>query len=402
MSVRVRCRSCQAAFVTSDDQVGQTVNCPKCDAPQLVRAPKVDESTDPPLAPMKAQSAAPVSDAGSSIFLPKDKKAGKKEPGKSRSLLWAALLLVPIAVAVGLIVYPWSKRPRTMVEGTAYDYLDALARGDNEAVNRLGVVEEPPAIRSFRGLERDQASNARTKGDFTAIGRLHRSIEKKFVYDAKTGRFTPKDPLGPAAETLDALHDAKAKAEKDGTYKKMASGDPEEQMQAAIDFGGVFTKLSEGILSPKKLIPSYRMLVEGAKPPLTGPELALALDYAAHREVWDALLKRPFPTLKAQGPFQFEKAELTASVTDKLASSGDPPTTVRLRLVRFRMDAIDTGWKVVAARRVKGPSDPFEPELDPDPAPVRPEPPSPGDLPKPSPGEIAIPPELIPGDLPRR
>ena len=132
-------------------------------------------------------------------------------------------------------------------------------------------------------------------------------------------------------------------------------------MQAAIDFGGVFAKLSEGILSPKKLIPSYRMLVQGAKPPLTGPELALALDYARHRESWDALLKRPFPTLKADGPFVFEKAEVTAEVQDKLASSGDPPTTLRLKLVRFRMDAIDTGWKVVSARRVT-PGVPDEPE----------------------------------------
>jgi len=402
MSVRLRCRNCQAAFVTSDDQVGQTVNCPKCDSPQVVRAPKADESSDRPLTRIKAPTATPAADAGSSIFLPKDGKAKKQEPGKSRVLLWAALLLIPLVVAAGLIAYPWSKRPKTMVEGTAFDYLEALAKGDAEAVNRLGVVEDPPSIRSFRDLKRDEAANGRTKGDFAAIGRLHRSIEKKFVYDANNGRFTPKDPLGPAAETLDALHDAKAKAEKDGTYTKMASGDPEEQMQAAIDFGGVFTRLSEGILSPKKLIPSYRMLVEGAKPPLTGPELALALDYAAHREVWDALLKRPFPTLKAQGPFQFEKAELTASVRDKLASSGDPPTTVRLRLVRFRMDAIDTGWKVVAARRVKGPNDPFEPEVETEPTTPAPEPASPGNPSKASPGEIALPPDLIPGDSPRR
>ena len=287
-----------------------------------------------------------------------------------------------------------------MVEGAAYDYLQALVKGDEETVNRLGVVEDPPSIRSFRDLKRDNAiANPRTKGDFTPIARLHRSIEKKFDYDPRSGRFTPKDALGTAAAVLDAGHDAKARMEKDGTYNKMASGDPEEAMQAAIDFGGVFAKLSEG-LSPQKLIPSYRMLVENAKPPLTGPELALAMDYAAHREVWDALLKRPFPTLKAQGPFQFEKAELTATVRDKLASSGDPPTTVRLRLVRFRMDAIDTGWKVVAARRVK-PGEPFEPEVEPEPTTTSPtpEPASPGDLPRPSPGELAIPPDLIPKDL---
>ena len=125
MSIRLRCRSCQAAFVTSDDQVGQTVKCPKCDAPQVARAPKVDEDTGPTLSRIKAPSAAPA-DAGSSIFLPKDKKAKKnQEAGGSKALLYAGLLVIPIVIVAGLIAYPWSRRPKTMVEGTAYDYLQA-------------------------------------------------------------------------------------------------------------------------------------------------------------------------------------------------------------------------------------------------------------------------------------
>ena len=342
MSLRLRCRSCQTAFVTND-AVGQTVTCPKCDAPQVVPAtkPSAGASADPPpLTRMKAPSTT-VADTGGSIFLPKDKKKARsnKEPGKSSVGLWAALILIPVVIVVVLVSWPKNRRPTTMVEGAAYDYLQALSTGDSEAANRIGVVEEPPAIRAFSGLKRDKEVDSKSKGSFATIAKLHRSIDKKFDYDPKIGRFTPKNPLGAAAETLDALHDAKDKAEKDGTYKKMASGDPEEQMQAAIDFGGVFSKLSDGILNPKRLIPSYKMLVQNAKPPLTGTELALAMDYANHREVWDALLKRPFPTLKADGPFQFEKAEITANVTDKLASSGDPPTPIRLRLVRFRMDA---------------------------------------------------------------
>jgi len=406
MSLRLRCPNCQATFVTND-AVGQTVTCPKCDAPQVVAAPgppSTGPADPPPLSRIEAPAApAPstANDAGGSTFLPKDKRAKAAGPGKSRAGLWVAASSIAALAAGVLIAWPsisrwWDPRPRTMVEGAAYDYLQALAKGDSEAAGRIGVVAEPPAIRSFRDLERDDAANDRVKGSFAPIARLHRSIETKFVYDPNNGRFTPKDPLGPAAETLDALHDAKAKAEKDGTYRKMASGDPEEQMQAAIDFGGVFTRLSEGILSPKRLIPSYKSLVRGAKPPLTGPELALALDYATHREVWDALLKRPFPTLKADGPFQFEKAELTAGVVDKLGSAGDPPSTLRLRLVRFRMDSIDTGWRVVAARRV-APGGKFEPEVEEEPAPE-----TPADPPRPSPGESPAGPGLIPGDSPGR
>ena len=398
MSLRLRCRSCQAAFVVQDDQAGQAVTCPKCDtrqvAPKAKTAP-LPEAEAEPVAPMLKRMPAPATAAPSargdaSIFVPTQ----PREPKKSRKGLWIGLVAVA-ALASGLLVaWPsirdWlDPRPKGMVEGVAYDYLQALAKGDTEAERRLGTVQEPPSIRSFRDLERDKARDSRTKGTFAPIARLHRQIEKKFDYDARNGRFTPKDQLGPAAEVLDSIHEAKAKAEKDRTYEKMASGDPEEQMQAAIDFGSVLSKLSETTLSPKRLIPSYKMLVQGARPPLDGPELALALDYGRHLEAWDLLLKRPFPSLKSDGPFQYEKAEVTASALDKLASSGDPPAMLRLKLVRFRMDGIDTGWKVVSARRIT-PGVPDEPEDEdgPEPeTPAEPAQPSPGEVP-PSPGAL--------------
>ena len=68
--------------------------------------------------------------------------------------------------------------------------------------------------------------------------------------------------------------------------------------------------------------------------------------------IWDSLLKRSFLTLKADGPFIYERARVNAMATDRLASLGDPPSRIRLELVRFRLEGIDTGWKVVTARRV--------------------------------------------------
>jgi DNA-directed RNA polymerase subunit RPC12/RpoP len=393
MSLRLRCRSCQAAFVTSKDQVGQSVECPKCGAPQVVPRPRPIEGSstveEPTLKRMKAPTPSAPPPGRSSVFIKSDKKKAEKEP--ANKALWAVMVLIPVLVVGGFVAWPairdWlDPRPKTVVEGAAYDYLMALKKGDEAEVARLGVVEEPPAIRSFRDLKRDKPRDSQTKGEFKTIARLHRSIEKQFVYDPKIGRFTPKNPLGLAAKALDAGHEAKAKMEKDKTYEKMASGDPDEAMDAAIAFGGELAKFGD-ILNSKTVIPSYKMLVEGAKPPLVDPERALALDYARHRESWDGLLKRPFPTLKADGPFVFEKAEVTAQVQDKLGSSGDPPTTLRLKLVRFRLDAIDTQWKVVSARRVK-PGMPDEPEDEEGPEPeVTPEPvkPSPGEIPS-SPG----------------
>lgn len=95
------------------------------------------------------------------------------------------------------------------------------------------------------------------------------------------------------------------------------------------------------------------MLVESSKPPLSEDAKALALEVAEAPKDWDALLGRSFWTLKPDGPFIYEEAEVTATARDRLASLGDPPTRLRLELVRFRLEGIDTGWKVVAARRVR-------------------------------------------------
>ncbi len=151
---------------------------------------------------------------------------------------------------------------------------------------------------------------------------------------------------------LDVAQAAKDEAEKSGLYKKMQSGDPNDLFDSAEQLGKVFTKLAEGALSPKKLLPTYRMLVLEAKPPLPDDAKSLALEVSAAPNDWAALLKRSFHTLKADGPFILEHAEVNATATDRLASSGDPPTRLSLTLVRFRLEAIDSGWKVVSVRRL--------------------------------------------------
>ena len=48
------------------------------------------------------------------------------------------------------------------------------------------------------------------------------------------------------------------------------------------------------------------MLVESAKPPLPEEAKVLALEVAGSMKDWSGLLKRPFQTLKADGPFIYE------------------------------------------------------------------------------------------------
>jgi hypothetical protein len=381
MSIRLKCRACQAAFVIADDQAGLRVTCPKCAAKQMAPSQSLHTPGSSADAAPPAPDPAPPSE--SSVFVPSDTPA---RAGRWRKLVLGVLMLLVVGSVATLVGWPalrrwWNPIPPDPVEAAAVAYLRALSDGDYAAAQRLGTPEDPPAIRSYRDVRRQAESNRTIKGSFAPIAALHARIEQKFEYDPAIGRFKIKDPLGPAAETLDTLHDAKAKAEQEELYTKMASGNPNDVFDAAEGLGRAMAKLSEGALAPKNLMPTYRQLVLDSKPPLTSGAAALALDYAAHQRTWDGLLKRPFPTLHADGPFVFERAVVTATVRDRLASLGDPPSALRLELVRFQLEGIDTGWKVVSARRPGALPEP--PAAEPERPAVKPAPP------RRSPGEAA-------------
>jgi hypothetical protein len=268
-------------------------------------------------------------------------------------VLLAGLIAAVLAAVAVLVFWPQVKqRSADPVERVAESFLQAISHGDVPAQRQLSTIDEPPSIRSFQNVKRNRSGSRTVKGSFAPLARLHWRIESEFAYDPAIGRFTPKQPLGAAAEALDLVHAAKEKAEKSGIYEKMASGDPNDIFDAAENFGKVFTQLAEGALAPKKILPTYKMLVDDAKPPIPAGEKELASAVADDPKTWDSLLKRPFHTLKPDGPYIFERAEVNAQVTDKLASLGDPPTTLRLSLIRFRLEGIDTEWRVTAARRV--------------------------------------------------
>ncbi|MGO9466152.1 MAG: hypothetical protein ACLQIB_02755 [Isosphaeraceae bacterium] len=291
-------------------------------------------------------------DEARSVYVP----SGEPPVRRSHRWWWILLSLFGLAALGSVaVMVAWPRiNPRRLdpIEQVAESYLKALAQSDAEAARRLSTIDEPPGIRSVRTVARDRRGSHTIKGSFAPLGQLHARIEAEYLYDTSAGRFTPKNALGAAAETLDALHAAKEDAEKSGMYKKMQSGDPDDIFDSAEQLGKVFTKLAEGALAPKRILPTYQMLVESSKPPVPDDAKALALEVAKSPKDWDALLKRPFHSLKPDGPFLYERAEVTATVMDKLASLGDPPSKLRLTLVRFRLEGIDTTWKVVSARRI--------------------------------------------------
>ncbi len=346
MSLRVRCTSCRTVFLTPIDQPGATVECPKCGARH-----RLPQSAEPVGTPRPQAPSALASTPSASVFV-----ASSESQTRSSRRRWfvglAGLAVVVLAGLAALVLWPRLKpRPIDPVERVAEEYLQSLIKGDETAQRRWSTIKEPPAIRSFQKIHRDRSRNRTVKGSFAPLARLHSRIESEFTYDPAIARFTPKNPLGAAGETLDAVHAAKEKAEKSGIYEKMASGDPNDIFDAAENFGKVFTQLAEGALAPKKILPTYKLLVADARPPIPPAQKELAT-HVANPKTWDTLLRRPFHTLKADGPFIFERAEVDAEVADQLASLGDPPPTLRLSLVRFRLEGIDTGWRITSARRV--------------------------------------------------
>jgi hypothetical protein len=355
MSQRVRCKNCQTAFLTTEVRPGQPVDCPKCGARHRIPeiAPREEE--------VLPDAEEPIDSAPANVFVPSDDVQARARK-RRRLIVLGSLAILILAGVAALVAWP-KVQPRKLdaVEKVAEGYLNALTKGDAEAQRRLSTVEEPPAIRSFQDVRHGRERDRTVKGSFAPLAALHARIDREFNFDPAIGRFTPKNPLGAAAETLDAVQAAKEEAQKSGIYEKMASGDPDDIFDAAENFGKVFTKLAEGVLAPKKILPTYKMLVDDAKPPIAPAAKELATHVAEHPKEWDALLRRPFHTLKPDGPFLFDQAEVDVKVTDRLASLGDPPTTLRLNLVRFRLEGIDTGWRVISARRIL----PGEPEESP-------------------------------------
>ena len=347
MSIRLTCPSCHAAFLTADDRLGQSVECPKCGAEQVVPTTVLASPTEA------------TAGAEATVWVARDDPQDDERP-RRRLLGPIVLVLLPLVVLSLLVAWPRirglgrpeaPKTPRDPVEQVATTYLEALVAGNPLVLDQLGTIAEPPAIRSFGSPRHDQGADRDVRGSFAPIAALHARIDEDYTFDPKLGRFQPRNPLGPAAETLDALHAAKAKMEREKVYEKMASADLDEVVDSVTAFGKVFSDMAVGTLAPAKLLPTYAQLVEQSRPTLPPDARELALDYAANLASWDALLKRPFLTLKADGPFHLERAEVTAPALNALGSSGDPPITLRLTLTRFRLEGIDTGWKVTAARR---------------------------------------------------
>ena len=316
MSIRLKCRSCQTAFVIADDQAGGRVTCPKCG----VRA-----GSHPPAAARAQAAAAAARRAAGTVGLCRRRRAaaagtapqarpGRPDVARGRGRRRGGRLAVLEALVASDPARPGRGRGRRLPPGPGRRRLRGgpPARDGRRAPRDPVLPRRPPPA---RGRPRDQGVVRADGGAARPDRREVRVRSRDRPVHAPRTRWDRRPRRSTRSTT------PRPRPSRTGSTRRWPAATPTTSSTPPRDWAGPFAKLAEGVLAPKKLIPTYKQLVHDAKPPLPADAAELALDFAAHRETWDALLKRPFPTLKADGPFIFERAEVTATVRDRLASS---------------------------------------------------------------------------------
>lgn len=371
MNVRLKC-SCGARFATGKELRGQIVRCPKCR--KTLRVPQSSSATeqepiefqteDEPevVAPAVATAPAPVAEPpaaeSSSRWQPHERpkpERVREGTGVLRWILLILLVIVPIGAVGVLVALPYfrTKDPREVV---AEQYLDAVRRKDFAEAGRLSVLvsEHPRNITRVEHIANADADARPLRGSFAGLRQFHTEILQKYTYNESRGRFEPNDPLGVGLDALSNLEQLKKKAEEktkttDAPPKRYLN--PEDKL--LDDVIGTYSAIGElakgagGLLSSGSLGPKYEDLLNQTSVPLSDAERQLAALYARDPSKWKRLLDdRPFLDLPDLGEFELYDIEMVATIRTEGQSLGEPGRPIRLRLIRFTLGSIDTGWRV--------------------------------------------------------
>ncbi len=376
MDIRLKC-SCGAPFFVSEAMRGRAVACPKCKGKVRVPPQPVAASarravpaaaTSASAAPVKfvaadpselkespPQSVAPAEPEPQTAWHSHAVAKASDEPRGAgwKWLLLLLILLVPVGIVGTLIALPYfeKKDPR---EAVAERYLQAVRRDDWDTATRLSVLTTHPRLTGVERVGQPERESPAVRGKFQGLAAFHAETLKQYTYNSDRGRFAPKDELGLGLGVLSQLEQAKKKAEAkvaenqaDPARKRKS---PEDQMldDALANYGAIGDLASNvgGLLSSQKLGPTYEDLLKQTKVPLTDAEQSLAAHYLRDPAKWDRLLGRSFLDLPDLGEFTLEEVELLASIRTEGQSHGEPGRPIKLRLVRFTMGSIDTGWRV--------------------------------------------------------
>ncbi|GEM_PF-5090812 len=372
MNIRLKCR-CGARFLVSDQMLGRAVKCPKCakgvrvpetvlvgtdDAEPVVAVPRPEPVLASPTTPVEPSAGTASTDAVAT-WQP-HARADREAAGGAgwwKWLLMLLVLLVPVGVVGTLVVWPMLQ-PKDPREVIARQYLDAIRREDWATANRLSVLTAHPRLTGVERVALSERQFPVLRGKFLGLAEFHARIDKQYRWNPDRGRFEPKDELGLGLGVLSELEKAKKKVEAEAAAanaeSKRKHKNPEDQLLDSViarySAIGDLAQNAGGLLSSQKLGPTYEDLLAGTDVQLSDAERQLALHYKDNAAKWDQLLQRSFLTLPGNMDFEFYEVEIQATIRTEGLSFGDPGRPLTLRLIRFVMGSIDTGWRVWEAK----------------------------------------------------
>ena len=307
MSVRSAAGSCQAAFVTSEGPGRPVRRVPQVRTPRR-SSPAPSPGRRRPIGRPAAQAdQGPTPDVAAAGQVVRSSSPRTRSPAGEEACRNARPSGPPYSCS-GLLVVGRGRRlagdPRLARppaqdggRGAAYDYLTALKKGDEAEVARLGVVQDPPSP-SARSATSSATSRA-TAGQ----GQISSRSPATAPVDREEVRLRPRQrPVHPQGPARPGRRDPRRPPRRQGQGRE--GQDLREDGQRRPRGGDASRhrlrrRLHQALRrhpQPQEADPQLPDARAGGQAaPARAPSLALALDYAAHRESWDGLLKRPSP-----------------------------------------------------------------------------------------------------------
>jgi len=337
--VTLRCR-CQAKFPVDRSEAGAQVECPRCGRALLVPE-SVASKAPPPLLGKKQ----PVQ------WVP-DESTEEKPPQKKRRWLKPVLIalvcmLIPASLLVAFFLMGQLQHHNN-VERVVLDYLEARRDGDPEAIQRLALLDGDERIDPIPDphLVEQVGEVKKLKGSFKGVGKFHKTLKSYTRAAPHAPVYAKGIDMAKVAEARrrakQAIHSGEAQRVINSATSMDLFPDDDRGWNDLMKWG----KMQQDLVNPVEAsIVDYSDLLEKTPVKLDEAQRELCLFYREHMEKFDSLFAADdFTQVRASDTFTLQ----TAEVTVWLGSPGDEKARkVRYRLIRFQLEGLDTGWKIL-------------------------------------------------------
>ena len=373
MTIRARCVKCEKQLTVADGLAGSTVLCPDCGTPFAIgaararagdgrrrRRAQADLETVRDAGPSTSVGRVGAASVGKSAQPiesdPHASDTGEWRPAqvtaigrgsRRRRITYALLAIVPILLVTALVVVP-SLIPKDPREIVLRNYIAAIQSGDRDAVNRFGVLPDPPPLASIGRALHVEEGDYVTEGSFAKVANFHARIGEE--YETQGRVYLKKDKTGVLADVINLREEILENPEELFPARpKPGQDDLDRAVEFAENQAAVIQKLGDVLMGgPKKrsLTVTYDQVLKETGIQFDQAQSELVEDFRANPERWRRLLDRDVRSIREEGDFKVLQSTWDAEAWLPTQSPGEDPKRVRFTLVRFQLGLIDSGWKV--------------------------------------------------------